>query len=90
MADEVNLHFVMPGGAQQANIAAQGGDMNAVMSGLQNTYAGAADAAYREAREKQAAEDPVTKLEKLKQMKEAGLINDAEFEAKKAEVLGQM
>src|SRR4051812_30686497 len=35
--------------AQQANIAAQGGDMAAVMSGMQSTYGNVADQAMRDA-----------------------------------------
>jgi uncharacterized protein YukE len=76
--------------AQKGSIAAAGGDQAAVMQGIGATYGGAADQAYRQAREQQKAEDPVAKLEKLKQMRDAGLITDAEFEAKKSEVLGSM
>lgn len=76
--------------AQQANIAAAGGDMAAVMQGMGNTYGAAADEAFRVAQGKQAAEDPVEKLEKLKQMKDAGLITSDEFDAKKADVLKEM
>lgn len=35
-------------------------------------------------------EDPAEKLKKLKEMKDSGLINDAEYEAKKAEMLSRM
>ena len=35
-------------------------------------------------------EDPAEKLKKLKEMKDSGLINDAEYEAKKAEILSRM
>ena len=76
--------------AQQASIAAAGGDMAAVTAGLQSTYGNAADAAYRQAREQQAAEDPATKLKKLAEMRDAGLITNEEFEAKKAEILSSM
>ncbi|MGI8512167.1 MAG: SHOCT domain-containing protein [Solirubrobacteraceae bacterium] len=76
--------------AQQASIAAAGGDMAAVTAGLQNTYGGAADAAMRDAQAKQAADDPAERLKKLGQMKDAGLITDEEFEAKKAEVLSDL
>ena len=51
--------------AQQASIAAAGGDMAAVMSGLQTTYSGAADQAMRQAQANMAAEDPAAKIEKL-------------------------
>ena len=73
--------------AQQGAIAAAGGDMAAVTQGLQQTYGGVADAAMREAKAKQAAEDPTTKLKKLGEMRDAGLITAEEFEAKKAELL---
>lgn len=36
------------------------------------------------------AEDPVAKLQKLKQMADAGLITEAEYDAKKAEILSRM
>jgi uncharacterized protein YukE len=73
--------------AQQGSIAAAGGDMAAVTQGLQQTYGGVADAAMREAKAKQAAEDPTTKLKKLGEMRDAGLISSEEFDAKKAELL---
>ena len=44
--------------AQQASIAAAGGDMAAVMGGMQATYGGVADAAMRQAQANAAAEDP--------------------------------
>jgi hypothetical protein len=73
--------------AQQANIAAAGGDMAAVMGGMQATYGSAADQAYRQQREQAAAEDPAAKLKKLEDMRSAGLITEEEFAAKRAEVL---
>jgi hypothetical protein len=73
--------------AQQGAIAAAGGDMAAVTQGLQSTYGNAADAAMRQAQGQAQAEDPVAKLEKLGQMRDAGLITNEEFDAKKAEVL---
>jgi uncharacterized protein YukE len=73
--------------AQQGSIAAAGGDMAAVTQGLQQTYGGVADAAMREAKAKQAAEDPTTRLKKLGEMRDAGLISSEEFDAKKAELL---
>lgn len=76
--------------AQQASIAAAGGDMAAVTQGMQGAYGNAADEAYRQAREQQKAEDPAEKIKKLTQMKDSGLINDEEFEAKKAEILAEM
>jgi hypothetical protein len=43
--------------AQQASIAAAGGDMAAATAGLQQTYGGVADAAYREAMASRAAQE---------------------------------
>lgn len=76
--------------AQQASIAAAGGDVAAVMGGLQETYGGVADQAMRQAQANMAAEDPAAKLQKLSQMRDSGLITPAEFEAKKAEILEAM
>ncbi len=77
--------------AQQASIAASGGDQAAVMQGMQSSaYGAAADQAYRQARENQKAEDPAEKLKKLGQMKDSGLISQEEFDAKKAEILAEM
>jgi uncharacterized protein YukE len=76
--------------AQQASIAAAGGDMAAVMGGLQATYGGVADQAMRQAQANAAAEDPAKKLEKLAQMRDSGLITAEEFQAKKQEILEAM
>jgi hypothetical protein len=76
--------------AQQASIAAAGGDMAAVMSGIQATYGNAANEAMLAAQAGAAAEDPVNKLKKLGEMRDAGLITGEEFEAKKAELLAEM
>jgi len=83
--------------AQQANIAAQGGDMAAVMGGFQATYGGQADAAMREAQANAAGggaapaaggqDDAAARLTKLGELREQGLLTDDEYEAKKAEVL---
>jgi len=37
-----------------------------------------------------AADDPMTKLKKLGEMRDAGLVTHEEFEAKKAELLAEM
>ncbi len=76
--------------AQQASIAAAGGDMAAVMGGLQATYGGVADQAMRQAQANAAAEDPAAKLQKLAQMRDSGLITEAEFQTKKKEILDAM
>ena len=83
--------------ALKGSIAASGGDMNAVMQGLQNTYAGTADAAgraYLAGKEAAAAPaapaDPADRLKKLTQLKDAGLIDADEFEAKKAAIIAEL
>ncbi len=76
--------------AQQASIAAAGGDMAAVTQGMQNAYGNVADQAMRDAQAKQASEDPAEKLKKLGEMKDAGLITEDEFEAKKKDLLAEM
>jgi putative oligomerization/nucleic acid binding protein len=79
--------------ALKGSIAAAGGDMAAVMGGLQSTYSGTADAAMRQAMGTPAAapaQDPAERLKKLAELRDAGAITDAEFEAKKAEILRQI
>jgi hypothetical protein len=76
--------------AQQASIAAAGGDMAAVNSGLQATYGNSANEAMQAAKAGAAADDPAAKLKKLGEMRDAGLITNEEFEAKKAELLAEM
>jgi len=87
--------------ALKGSIAASGGDMAVAMQGIQNTYAGTADAAGREymadkaeadaeAAAKVAANDPTERLKKLSQLKDAGLVTDEEFETKKAEILADL
>ena len=94
--------------ALKGSIAAGGGDMGAVMGGLQSTYSGTADAAMRQAMASPAAQaapspmpggapapaapaqDPAERLKKLAELRDAGAITDAEFEAKKAEIIRQI
>ena len=76
--------------AQQASIAAAGGDMAAVTAGLQATYGNAPADAMAAAQASAAAGDPMTKLQKLGEMRDAGLVTNEEFEAKKAELLAGM
>jgi hypothetical protein len=84
--------------ALKGSIAASGGDMAAVTQGLQNTYAGTADAAGRaylagkEAAEAETkpAEDPADRLKKLTQLKDAGLITAEEYEAKRQAILAEL
>ena len=87
--------------ALKGSIAASGGDMAVAMQGIQNTYAGTADAAGRaylaeqeeakaKAAQEAAANDPAERLKKLGQLKDAGLVTDEEFETKKAEILADL
>lgn len=91
--------------ALKGSIAAAGGDMAAVMGGLQSTYSGTADAAMRQAMAgvgdvpttmpmpaaaAPAADGPAEKLEKLAKLRDAGVITAEDFETKKAELLSQM
>jgi hypothetical protein len=87
--------------ALKGSIAASGGDMAVAMQGIQNTYAGTADAAGRaylaekadadaKVAQEAAANDPTERLKKLSQLKDAGLVTDEEFEAKKAEILADL
>jgi hypothetical protein len=87
--------------ALKGSIAASGGDMAVAMQGIQNTYAGTADAAGRaylaekadadaKAAQEAAANDPTERLKKLSQLKDAGLVTDEEFETKKAEILSDL
>jgi hypothetical protein len=77
--------------ALKGSIAAAGGDMAAVMGGLQSTYSGTADAAMRQAMATPPpAQDPAERLKKLAELRDAGAITDAEYDAKKAEILRQI
>jgi hypothetical protein len=83
--------------ALKGSIAASGGDMAVAMQGIQNTYAGTADAAGRaylaekeQADAANAADDPAERLKKLTQLKDAGLVTDEEYETKRQEILGAL
>lgn len=78
--------------ALKGSIAAAGGDMAAVMGGLQSTYSGTADAAMRQAMAGPAApaQDPAERLKKLAELRDAGAITDDEYEAKKAEIIREI
>ena len=96
MADDPNAVAVQ-WDALKGSIAASGGDMAVAMQGIQNSYSGTADAAgraYLADKEKadaaKAADDPAERLKKLTQLKDAGLINDDEFAAKKLEILSDL
>lgn len=49
-----------------------------------------ANEAMMAAKANAAADDPATKLKKLGEMRDAGLITNEEFEAKKAQLLAEM
>jgi hypothetical protein len=94
MDDEPNAVAVQ-WDALKGSIAASGGDMAVAMQGIQNTYAGTADAAGRaylaeQEEAKAKADDPAERLKKLSQLKDAGLVTDEEFETKKAEILSDL
>jgi Short C-terminal domain len=82
--------------ALKGSIAASGGDMAVAMQGIQNTYAGTADAAGRaylaeqESAAAKAADDPAERLKKLTQLRDAGLVSQDEFAAKRQEILGDL
>jgi len=91
--------------ALKGSIAAAGGDMAAVMGGLQSTYSGTADAAMRQAMASPAAQavpstmpvgaarpakDPAERLKTLGGLRDSGAITDEEYEAKKAEIIRQI
>ncbi len=87
--------------AQQGAIAAAGGDMAAVTQGMQTAYGNVADQAFRDATAAgspvpapappaPADDDPTARMTKLGQMRDAGLITEEEFEAKRAELLSEL
>jgi Short C-terminal domain len=88
--------------AQQASIAAAGGSYAAVQEGLAKTYNGAANAAMEQAMKNLRdatggatppttfAPDVQSRMQKLDQLKQAGLIDDAQYEAKKQQLLDQL
>jgi hypothetical protein len=75
--------------AYQVSLAARGGEAAAVTKGFEEVYGRAADAVAREAKEKAAADDPATKVRKLAQMRDAGLITSEEYLAKSAEAFAE-
>src|SRR5688500_6990122 len=76
--------------AQQAAIAAAGGDMAAVTAGLQQTYGGVADAAFRaqtagappvpgQPAPAGGGDDAAARLNQLGKLREQGLIDESEY-----------
>ena len=89
-------HVAVQWDAQKAEIAAAGGGLAAAEAGFASSYDGTAKAAMAQAMKFQAGggvpsppvdADPKSRLEKLEQLKTAGLIDEAEFESKKKQIL---
>jgi len=88
--------------AQKASIAAAGGSYAAVQQGMAQTYGGAANAAMEQAMKNLRdgtggatppttfAPDIQSRLQKLDQLKESGLIDAAQYEAKKQQMLDEL
>lgn len=89
--------------ALQSGIAAQGGDMAAVMGGLQQTQAADAGAAmqasagvvpgtpmFAQPPAAAAPADPAERLRKLAELRDQGVITSEDFEAKKASIIAEM
>jgi hypothetical protein len=88
--------------AQKAAIAAAGGSTAAVMDGLSQTYGGAANAAMEQAMKNlrdgtQGALPPTTfapdlqsRIEQLDRLKAGGLIDEAQYKAKKQKLIDQL
>jgi Short C-terminal domain len=83
--------------AQKAAIASAGGDLAALQQGLASTYGGVADAAMRQTMAGQGAtvgtaaapSDPLEKIAQLAKLRDSGAITEAEFAAKKTELLSE-
>jgi uncharacterized protein YukE len=83
--------------AQKAAIASVGGDLAAMQQGLASTYGGVADAAMRQTMAGQGAtvgtaaapSDPLEKIAQLARLRDSGAITEAEFAAKKTELLSE-
>jgi hypothetical protein len=88
--------------AQKAAIAAAGGSNAAVQEGMSKVYGGAANASMEQAMKNlrdgtggntppmTSAPDMQSRLEKLDQLKSAGLIDDAQYAAKKQQLLDEL
>jgi hypothetical protein len=75
--------------AQQAELAAAGGDLAAVQAGLFGSYSGMAEAAVSGA-PANAQKDPAERIRELADLRDSGAITEQEFQAKKTELLAQM
>jgi hypothetical protein len=88
--------------AQKAQIAAAGGATSAVLDGLSKTYGPATQAAMGQAMNNLRAgtggnpppttfqPDAQSRIEKLEQLKNAGLIDDATYQAKKQKIVDEI
>jgi hypothetical protein len=88
--------------AQKASIAAAGGEYAAVQAGMAQTYSGVANASMEQAMKNLRdgaggatppttfAPDVQSRIEKLEQLKAAGLIDAGQYEAKKQKLLDEL
>jgi hypothetical protein len=88
--------------AQKASIAAAGGEYAAVQAGMAQTYSGTANASMEQAMKNLRdgaggatppttfAPDVQSRIEKLEQLKAAGLIDAGQYEAKKQKLLDEL
>ena len=88
--------------AQKAQIAAAGGSTPAVLDGISKTYGAATQAAMDQAMKNlregaggntppmTSQPDAQSRIEKLEQLKSAGLIDDATYEAKKQKIIDEI
>jgi hypothetical protein len=75
--------------AQQAELAAAGGDLAAVQAGLYGSYPGMAEAAVS-GTPASAQKDPAERIRELADLRDSGAITEEEFQAKKTELLAQL
>lgn len=95
-------HIAIHWDAQQANIAAQGGDMNAAMSGLSSFYGSSANDAMKAAMAGQpaaaagasapaaAASTPEERLAKLEDLRSKGVLSETEYQQKRNEIIADI
>lgn len=69
---------------------AAGGAFGAMANQMFGAVATPTEASNQQTKEQTPAEDPLARLEKLKRMLDAGLIEKAEYDAKKAEILEKL
>jgi hypothetical protein len=86
-ADPMNI--AVQWDAQQAELAAAGGDLAAVQSAIFGSYAGAAQAAVPGVPMSE-QKNPAEKIRELAELRDAGAITEDEFQSKKVELLNQI